>query len=49
MEHWDICEHKGVGLGLSLVRQLIDLHKGRISVRSKLGHGTRFDTRCWAQ
>ena len=36
-------EHKGVGLGLSLVRQLIDLHKGRISVRSKLGHGTRFD------
>ena len=36
-------EQKGVGLGLSLVRQLIDLHKGRISVRSKLGRGTRFD------
>jgi hypothetical protein len=39
----DIREHKGVGLGLSLVRQLIDLHGGRISVRSKLGRGTRFD------
>ena len=39
----DIREQKGVGLGLSLVRQLIDLHKGRISVRSKLGQGTRFD------
>lgn len=36
-------EHSGVGLGLSIVKQLIELHKGRISVNSKVGEGTRFD------
>jgi len=36
-------EQKGVGLGLALVRQLVDLHQGRISVKSKQGEGTRFD------
>ena len=35
--------HQGLGLGLSIVRQIIELHQGRISVRSKLGKGTRFD------
>jgi len=31
---------KGVGLGLSLVRQSIEAHGGRVDVRSEIGHGT---------
>ena len=31
----------GAGLGLSLVRRIVDLHGGQIKVRSKLGKGTR--------
>jgi signal transduction histidine kinase len=31
---------KGVGLGLSLVRQSIEAHGGRIDVRSEAGRGT---------
>ena len=33
---------KGTGLGLSTVYGLVDQHKGRISVDSKLGEGTTF-------
>ena len=33
---------KGLGLGLSIVKQLIDLHHGSISVESELGKGTTF-------
>ena len=36
-------EQKGAGLGLSIVRQIVEFTKGRISVSSKLGQGTRFD------
>ena len=31
---------KGVGLGLSLVRQVVEAHAGRVDVKSELGQGT---------
>jgi PAS domain S-box-containing protein len=34
---------KGIGLGLTIVKSVIDAHKGSISVSSKVGEGTRFD------
>jgi signal transduction histidine kinase len=33
---------KGAGLGLSIVKSLIDLHKGEIKVDSQVGEGTTF-------
>jgi len=33
---------KGTGLGLFIVRQVVERNKGRISVRSKVGQGTTF-------
>ncbi|GKV56642.1 hypothetical protein NCCP2222_25890 [Sporosarcina sp. NCCP-2222] len=33
-------EAEGNGLGLPIVKKIIDLHKGDIQVRSKLGEGT---------
>lgn len=33
---------KGTGLGLSLVKQIVDAHKGRISLTSKPGEGSSF-------
>jgi len=33
---------KGTGLGLFIVRQVVEKNKGRISVKSKMGEGTRF-------
>jgi len=34
--------HEGSGIGLSLVRELVDLHGGRVSVTSAVGRGTTF-------
>ncbi|GEP09232.1 sensor histidine kinase [Methylobacterium gnaphalii] len=33
-------KHRGVGLGLSIVRSFVELHGGRVSIESTLGAGT---------
>ncbi len=35
-------EGHGAGLGLAIVREIVEAHNGRISVRSQVGHGTTF-------
>ena len=32
----------GSGIGLAIVKQLIEIHGGRVIVKSKLGEGSRF-------
>ena len=34
---------KGIGLGLSVVKGIIDSHKGHITVASEPGKGTQFE------
>jgi signal transduction histidine kinase len=33
---------KGVGLGLSIVKEIVELYKGTVVVNSKVGIGTEF-------
>jgi signal transduction histidine kinase len=38
--HTQGSRHRGVGLGLSIVRSFVELHGGSVSLESKLGEGT---------
>jgi signal transduction histidine kinase len=38
-------KNQGLGIGLALVRELVEIHGGQVSVVSELGKGTRFTIR----
>ncbi|CAH2214568.1 sensor histidine kinase [Tepidibacter aestuarii] len=42
VDHLLCRKHEGSGIGLSLIKSLIELHGGKISVKSEYGKGTEF-------
>lgn len=42
VEDADSRRNQGTGIGLALAKELVDLHQGEISVKSKVGEGTTF-------
>ena len=38
-------KREGTGLGLAIARQFVELHRGRIEARSRIGHGSTFTVR----
>jgi CheY-like chemotaxis protein len=42
VESYETRQHEGAGLGLSITKQLVMLHGGRIDLLSKVGEGTSF-------
>ncbi|MEO0855623.1 MAG: two-component regulator propeller domain-containing protein, partial [Bacteroidota bacterium] len=45
VEDSDAREHEGSGIGLSMVHELVQLHRGEIDVESTVGEGTTFTVR----
>lgn len=42
--------YSGTGLGLALVRRVVELHGGSVALESELGRGSRFTVKlCWKQ
>jgi len=41
-DRFNTCSEQGTGLGLALVRRLVESLGGQIAVESRLGHGTTF-------